>query len=178
MALHPRTPPEELVERAADADVVITNKVVLDADGLARIARAALHRRLRDRRQHRRHRGGQPQNIAVTNVPGYSAESVAQPVFAPILHLAQDVAGHSAAVKAGEWARCPDFCFFRRPCSNWPANGWWCSVWAASVARRPIAPGFGMKVIAAAVPGARPAPTGSTWPKPSPPPMSSACTAR
>ena len=53
--------------------------------------------------------------VAVTNVPGYAAASVAQHVFALVLQFSQDVAGHAAAVKAGAWAASPDFCFFTRP---------------------------------------------------------------
>jgi glycerate dehydrogenase len=53
--------------------------------------------------------------VAVTNVPGYAAESVAQLVLALVLHLALDVGGHDRAVKAGRWAATPDFCFFLRP---------------------------------------------------------------
>ena len=93
-------------------------------------------------------------HIAVTNVPGYSTESVAQLVFAQLLHLAVDVAGHSAAVKAGAWARTPDFCFFQRPLIEW-AGKTLVIVGLGAIGRAVarIAAGFGMTVIAAAVPG-------------------------
>ncbi|MEZ4233241.1 MAG: D-2-hydroxyacid dehydrogenase [Polyangiaceae bacterium] len=49
--------------------------------------------------------------VAVTNVPGYGAASVAQHVFALLLELTNRAYQHSIAVRQGDWARCPDFCF-------------------------------------------------------------------
>src|SRR4030095_16610646 len=92
--------------------------------------------------------------IAVTNVPGYAAESVAQLTFALVLHLAIDVAAHSSAVKAGRWAATEDFCFFLRRLPE--LSGKTLVVLGLGAIGRAvsrIAGGFGMKVIAAAVPG-------------------------
>ncbi len=93
--------------------------------------------------------------VAVTNVPGYATESVAELVFALILHFSYDVAGHDAAVKAGVWATSPDFCFFRQPLVELAGKT---LVLVGSghiggaVAR--IGEAFGMHVVRAAVPGA------------------------
>jgi glycerate dehydrogenase len=54
-------------------------------------------------------------NIAVTNVPSYGTASVAQLVFALLLELCHHVAVHSAATRAGEWSRSPDFSFWKTP---------------------------------------------------------------
>jgi glycerate dehydrogenase len=92
--------------------------------------------------------------IAVTNVPGYAADSVAQLVFALVLHFAADVTAHSAAVKRGDWSRSPDFCFFRRPLfelANKRLVVIGMGAIGQAVAR--IARGFGLQVTAAAVPG-------------------------
>jgi glycerate dehydrogenase len=154
VALHPRTRPAELLERAAGAEVLITNKVVLDADTLARlpalryIGVCATGTNIVDVAAARQ------RGIAVTNVPGYGPESVAQAVFAAILHFAHDVAGHDAAVKAGDWARSPDFCFFRKPLFELAGKRLvllGLGGIGQTVAR--IGRGFGMEVAAAAVPG-------------------------
>jgi glycerate dehydrogenase len=154
VALHPRTRPADLLERAAGAEVLITNKVVLDADTLARlpalryIGVCATGTNIVDVAAARQ------RGIAVTNVPGYGPESVAQAVFAAILHFAHDVAGHDAAVKAGDWARSPDFCFFRKPLFELAGKRLvllGLGGIGQTVAR--IGRGFGMEVVAAAVPG-------------------------
>jgi len=51
--------------------------------------------------------------ITVCNVPGYSTPHVAQTVFALLLELTNRPAEHAAAVRAGDWSACPDFCFWR-----------------------------------------------------------------
>src|SRR5262245_13253646 len=92
--------------------------------------------------------------VAVTNVPGYAGDSVAQHVFALILQLTNDVTGHDAAVKAGAWAASPDFCFFTRPIIGLAGRTLaivGSGAIGGAVAR--IAEAFGMRVIRAAVPG-------------------------
>jgi glycerate dehydrogenase len=49
--------------------------------------------------------------IVVTNVPAYSTDSVAQLVFALLLHLTHRVGDHAASVRAGDWTRSRDFCY-------------------------------------------------------------------
>ena len=55
------------------------------------------------------------QGIVVTNIPTYGTASVAQFVFALLLELCHNVKLHSEAVRAGEWARSPDWSFWRSP---------------------------------------------------------------
>jgi glycerate dehydrogenase len=154
VAQYPRTRPDQLLERAAGAEALITNKVVLDGDTLARlpalryIGVCATGTNIVDVAAARQ------RGIAVTNVPGYGPESVAQAVFAAILHFAHDVAGHDAAVKAGDWARSPDFCFFRKPLFELAGKRLvllGLGGIGQTVAR--IGRGFAMDVVAAAVPG-------------------------
>src|SRR5450432_3305467 len=93
--------------------------------------------------------------IAVTNVPGYATDSVAELVFALILSFSHDVAGHNAAVKAGLWAASSNFCFFRRPLTE-IAGKTLVVVGAGAIggAVARIGEAFGMRVVRAAVPGA------------------------
>ena len=53
--------------------------------------------------------------IVVTNVPTYGTASVAQFVFALLLELCHNVRLHSDAVRAGEWARSPNWSFWKSP---------------------------------------------------------------
>jgi glycerate dehydrogenase len=97
--------------------------------------------------------------VAVTNVPGYATDAVAQHAFALILHLTHDVMGHGVAVKAGAWSASPDFCFFRQPLVEL-AGKTLVVIGTGSIggAVARIGEAFGMHVLRAAVPGAPPRP--------------------
>jgi glycerate dehydrogenase len=163
LTTHPRTEPGQVVERAgADTLAVLTNKVPLGAAELSAlpalryIGVTATGTDIVDL-QAARARG-----VAVTNVPGYAAESVAELAFALILHFSYDVAGHDTAVKAGLWAASPDFCFFRQPLVEL-AGKTLALVGAGAIggAVARLGEAFGMRVVRAAVPGA-PARSGQT----------------
>ncbi|MBA3708589.1 MAG: hypothetical protein H0W83_07210, partial [Planctomycetes bacterium] len=154
VSIHPRTRPSEVVARCADTDAVLTNKVVLDAAAIAALPKLryvgvmATGANIVDLDACR------SRGIVVSNVPGYSTDSVAQLVFALLLHLTHDVAGHSTDAKGGRWAASPDFCFFRQPLRELAGEtiaivG--SGAIGSAVAR--IAGGFGMRSIAALVPG-------------------------
>ncbi len=154
--LHARTPVNEVVTRARSAEVVLTNKAIVNAETIATLAASGLRyigvmatgTNVVDLAAAKQH------GVVVTNVPGYSTESVAQLVMALVLHFASDVAGHSSRVKAGDWAACPDFCFFTKPLSELAGKTLVIVGMGAiggAVAR--MAAAFGMHVIPAAVPG-------------------------
>lgn len=149
-----RTPAELIATRSAGASAVVTNKVPFPADTLAAlpslryIGVSATGTNIIDVAAAR------ARGIAVTNVPGYSTESVAQLVFAFVLGLTLDVAGHSDDVKGGGWARRPDFAYFLRPLPEL-AGKTLVVVGQGAIGRAVarIARAFGMRVVAAAVPG-------------------------
>jgi glycerate dehydrogenase len=53
--------------------------------------------------------------ITVSNIPTYGTASVAQHAFALLLELTQHVGLHEQAVRKGEWASNPDWCFAKTP---------------------------------------------------------------
>lgn len=53
--------------------------------------------------------------IAVTNIPAYSTESVAQHTIALILELADHTGLHNESVQKGGWSRCEHFCYWEEP---------------------------------------------------------------
>ena len=55
------------------------------------------------------------QGIPVCNIPTYGTTAVAQFVMALLLELCHHVGDHSRSVKAGDWSRCPDFCYWNSP---------------------------------------------------------------
>lgn len=109
-----RTPPDLIVERAREARIVLTSKCSLDAATLAALPNLAYVSILATGCNNVDLEAAGRRGIPVSNVPAYSTESVAQTVMALLLELTVAVGVHDAAVKGGEWVRCPDFCFSRR----------------------------------------------------------------
>lgn len=109
--VYERTSPEEVVERCLDAEMVLTNKVVLGADVLARLPRLqyigvlATGYNVVDLDSARTH------GVVVTNIPAYSTQSVAQMVFALLLNIVNKVECYSVANRDGRWCESRDFCY-------------------------------------------------------------------
>ena len=53
--------------------------------------------------------------IVVSNIPSYSTESVVQMTFAHIFNITNQVSHYASEVKAGQWSRNPDFCYWDTP---------------------------------------------------------------
>lgn len=115
LRVYDRTQEHEIVERAADADVIFTNKVPISKavleklPNLAYIGVLATGYNIIDI-DYAKQRG-----IVVTNVPGYSTSSVVQLTFALLLELCHRVQRHSDSVREGKWSQSPDFCFWDYP---------------------------------------------------------------
>jgi len=114
-AVYERTPPERVVERAAGAEVVLTNKVVLDGAVMARLPALKYIGVLATGYNVVDTAAARERGIVVTNVPAYSTRSVAQLVMALVLELAHHVGDHSRGVHEGRWTRSPDFAYW-----DWP----------------------------------------------------------
>lgn len=110
-----RTAPDQVLERSADADALLTNKVVLSAETLAKLPKLkyigvlATGYNVVDTVAARR------QGIVVTNIPTYSTDSVAQLTFAHILNITNSVAHYADQNRQGRWSASPDFVYWDTP---------------------------------------------------------------
>jgi glycerate dehydrogenase len=115
LTIYDRTEPEKIVERAAEADVILTNKVVLDAHTLAQLPHlryvgvTATGYNIIDLK------AASAQGITVTNVRGYSTTAVAQHTFSLLLALTNRTELHSRSAKAGDWTHAVDWCYWKTP---------------------------------------------------------------
>lgn len=107
-----RTAAADVVDRAHDCEIVITNKVVLNRDTLERLPRLAYIGVTATGYNIVDVGAARDRGVIVTNVPVYSTRSVAQFTFALILELAHHVGRHAESVRRGDWARCPDFSYW------------------------------------------------------------------
>lgn len=115
VVVHDRTAHLDVVRRAKDAEVVLTNKTILDGfilnllPKLKYIGVLATGYNVVDL-DVARQRG-----IVVTNIPAYSTQSVAQMAIAHLLNITQRVAHYAHEVHNGVWSAQPDFCYWNTP---------------------------------------------------------------
>ena len=109
------TDADKVIERARDAEIILTNKVVLKApqfDALPKckyIGVLATGYNVVDVEEAKK------RGIVVTNIPSYSSDSVAQLVFAFILNFATHVQEHNEEVHNGKWCNSIHFCYHSFP---------------------------------------------------------------
>ena len=109
--VHDRTAPDQLVERGKGAQVLLTNKVILDREAMGQLPELAYIGVLATGINVVDVETALDRGIVITNVPAYGTDSVAQFVFALLLELVAGVGRHDRAVHEGKWSRSPDFCF-------------------------------------------------------------------
>ena len=147
VTVYDRTSPSETVQRAADADIVLTNKVVLDREKIAQLPRLKYIGVLATGYNVVDIEAAHERGIVVTNVPAYSTESVAQMVFAHLLTVTNRTEHYAIQNRSGRWAASPDFCYWDFPLMEL-AGKTFGIVGLGNIGRRvaEIALAFGMKV--------------------------------
>jgi len=113
--IYDRTPPPDVISRAADAEIVLTNKVVLGNEQFQQLPRLRYVGVLATGYNIVDVEAARQRNIVVTNVPTYGTRSVAQMVLAHLLNLTQHVAHHGRTVAEGRWSHSADFCYWDHP---------------------------------------------------------------
>ncbi|MCD8309775.1 MAG: D-2-hydroxyacid dehydrogenase [Prevotellaceae bacterium] len=113
--VYDRTAPQEVMQRAAGAEVLITNKVVLDADTLRALPALKYIGVMATGYNIIDVAAAKALGIVVTNIPAYSTASVAQMAFAHILNITQHVQHYTDQVREGRWSRHTDFCYWDTP---------------------------------------------------------------
>ena len=109
--IYDRTAPEHLLARVQEAEAVLTNKAMLDARAIAQMPHLQYIGVLATGFNIVDVEAARSRNVAVTNVPGYSTDSVAQLTFALLLELTHHVGHHAETVRAGRWSAGPDFSY-------------------------------------------------------------------
>ena len=147
VTVYDRTKPDETVARAKDAEIVLTNKVVIGRNEMEQLPHlkyigvlATGYNVVDIKTAHER-------GIVVTNVPAYSTESVAQMVFAHLLTVTNRTEHYAIANRDGRWSKNPDFCYWDFPHTEL-AGKTFGIVGLGNIGRRvaQIALAFGMKV--------------------------------
>ena len=109
LTTYERTPANLTVERSREAEGVFTNKVVFDKAIIEQLPKLryigvlATGYNVVDLEAAHKH------GITVTYIPAYSTPSVAQLVFALLLHVTNSVAHYAEENSKGRWTQSPDF---------------------------------------------------------------------
>lgn len=114
VVVYPYSEPSEVLPRARAAEVVITNKAVLDRQVLAELPQLRLISVSATGTNVVDLAAASERGIVVCNVPGYSTASVAQHTLALLLELTQAVGTHSASAKSGGWSAQQDFSYWEQ----------------------------------------------------------------
>ncbi len=115
VTVYDRTPAELTVSRSADSEIIITNKVCFDETVMRQLPQlrcivvSATGYNIIDTEAAAR------RGITVCNAPAYSTASVAQHVFALLLHMATHVADYARDNSQGRWSQSDDFCYISHP---------------------------------------------------------------
>ena len=112
LTVHDRSAPDEIVSRAAGADVVLTNKAVLGREEIEALPELKYIGVLATGYNCVDTVVARERGIPVCNVPEYSTPNVVQATFALLLELTNQVGHHAETVRAGRWSACPDFCYW------------------------------------------------------------------
>jgi glycerate dehydrogenase len=113
--IHDRTPPEQVVERARAAEVVLTNKALLPRETIAALPKLKYIGVLATGYNVVDIEAAKERGISVANIPDYGTHSVAQFTFALLLELAHHIGHHAQTVRDGRWVRSADFCYWDFP---------------------------------------------------------------
>lgn len=158
-AIYSRTKAEQLLERARDAELVLTNKVRLGASELAALTSLRYVGVLATGYDVVDVQAASARGICVSNVPAYGTPSVAQHAFALLLELCNRVGLHAEAARAGRWSASGEFSHAESPLLELSGRTFGIvGLGKVGSAVATIASAFGMRVIAAS---ARPQPSGS-----------------
>ncbi len=149
LTVYDRTRHEEIISRAREADIVLTNKVCLGRQEMEQLPRLKYIGVLATGYNVVDLEAASERGIVVTNVPAYSTESVAQMVFAHLLTVTHHAEHYAQENRRGRWAASKDFCYWDEPLMELHGKTFGI-VGLGNIGQRvaAIAQAFGMQVIA------------------------------
>jgi glycerate dehydrogenase len=113
--IHERTSPDQVVARAQEAEIVLTNKTLITRKSLEQLPLLRAIAVLATGYNVVDVDAAGERGIPVMNVPTYGTRSVAQMTFALLLELTQHTGHHAQSVRDGRWTAAQDFCYWDTP---------------------------------------------------------------
>lgn len=149
LTVYDRTAPADVLPRSRDAEVLLTNKTVLDGDTLRNLPRLKYIGVLATGYNVVDVKTAAELGIIVTNIPSYSTMSVAQMVFALLFAVTNRVEHYADENSRGRWSNNADFCYWDTPLTELAGKTFGIvGLGHIGMAVAKIALAFGMEVIA------------------------------
>ncbi|MGN1347735.1 MAG: D-2-hydroxyacid dehydrogenase [Acutalibacteraceae bacterium] len=111
LSVYDRTDSSDIVERAKDAEILVTNKCLITREIIEKLPELRYIQVIATGYNVIDTAAAKDNGIIVCNIPSYSTNGVAQLVFSLLLEMTQQVALHSESVHNGEWTSCEHFCY-------------------------------------------------------------------
>ena len=118
------TSPDQVLERCADAEVVISNKVVIDADTIAALPKLRLICVAATGMNNIDLNAAAEHGVEVRNAVGYSTYSVAETTLCSALSLLREVTYYDNFFKSGKYAVAERIFNFDRPTAQLRGKRW------------------------------------------------------
>lgn len=115
LTVYDATEPQQALERIGDAEILMTSKCPITKEFMQQCPNLRYIGSTATGYNNIDVKGAKDLGIAVTNIPAYSTEAVAQHTIALMLELCNNVGLHNQSVKNGEWAACKYFCYWKEP---------------------------------------------------------------
>ncbi len=115
VTIYDRTSPAHVIERSKGADILLTNKTVLDRQTIDKLPDLKYVGVLATGYNVVDTVAAREKGVIVTNIPSYSTASVAQMVFSLLLAITNGVEHYTTDNRAGRWSRNADFCYWDAP---------------------------------------------------------------
>lgn len=147
--IYQRTPTHLVVSRCQGAEIVLVNKVVLDADILTQLPNLQYIGVMATGTNNVDKEAAKKQDILICNIPNYGTEAVAQHTFALLLALTNKVYPHHESIQKGVWGQQKDFSYWQSPLISL-AKKTFGIIGLGAIGKKVaiLAQAFGMKVIA------------------------------
>ncbi len=110
-----RTTAVETIARTFGADIIITNKTIINEDVINSAGHLKLIAVTATGYNNVDIEAAKKRKISVCNVPGYGTQSVAQHTFALLLELTNSIGPNAASVAKGQWHTAKDWCYTVKP---------------------------------------------------------------
>ncbi len=115
LTVYDATSPGQLLERVGDAEILMTSKCPITKEFMEQSPNLKYIGSTATGYNNIDVAAAKELGIAVTYIPAYSTEAVAQHTIALMLELCNNVALHNESVKKGEWTNCKYFCYWKEP---------------------------------------------------------------